>query len=98
MKFFFFLRFYLFSERGKGGREKERERNINVWLPLTHSPLGTQRATQACAPTGNGTHDPLVLRPALNPLNHTSQGCFEVLKSSFKVAMEAGGEEIVVIE
>ena len=25
---------YLFLERGEG-REKERERNINVWLPLT---------------------------------------------------------------
>ena len=27
---------YLFLERGEG-REKERERNINVWLPL-HAP------------------------------------------------------------
>ena len=26
---------YLFLERGEG-REEERERNINVWLPLTH--------------------------------------------------------------
>ena len=25
---------YLFLERGEG-REKERERNINVWLPLS---------------------------------------------------------------
>ena len=31
---------YLFLERGEG-REKERERNINVWLPLVRSPLGT---------------------------------------------------------
>ena len=31
----FFIDFtYLFLERG-GGREKERERNISVWLPLT---------------------------------------------------------------
>ena len=28
---------YLFLDRGEG-REKEQERNINVWLPLTHSP------------------------------------------------------------
>ena len=46
--YFFFLRVYLFLERGKG-KEKERERNINVWLPLTCSPLGTWPATQACA-------------------------------------------------
>ena len=39
---------YLFLERGEG-REKERERNINVWLPLTYPPLGTWPATQACA-------------------------------------------------
>ena len=28
---------YLFLEREEG-REKERERNINVWLPLMHVP------------------------------------------------------------
>ena len=37
---------YLLLERG-GGREKERERNISVWLPLTWP------ATQACTLTGN---------------------------------------------
>ena len=35
----FFKRFYLFLEGGEG-REKERERNINVWLPLAHPLLG----------------------------------------------------------
>ena len=30
---------YLFLERGEG-REKQRESNINVWLPLTWPPLG----------------------------------------------------------
>ena len=30
---------YLFSERGEG-REEERERNINVWLPLMGPPTG----------------------------------------------------------
>ena len=39
--------------------EKERERNINVWLPLVYPLLGTWPATQACALTGNWTHDPL---------------------------------------
>ena len=64
---------YLFLERGEG-KEKEKERNINVWLSLAHPPLGTWPTTQACALTGNRTSDPLVYRPALNPLSHTSQG------------------------
>ena len=39
-----------------------------MWLPLTGVPLGTWSATK------NRTGDPLVLRPALTPLSHTSQG------------------------
>ena len=69
----FFKRFYLFLERGKG-REKERERNIYVWLPLACPLLGTWPATQVCAQTGNQTGDPLVHSPELNPLSHTNQG------------------------
>ena len=30
-----------------------KEKNINMWLPLAHPPLGTWPATQACALTGN---------------------------------------------
>ena len=60
-------------ERGEE-RKKERERSINVWLPLTHPLLGTWPTTQACALTGNQTSDPSVHRPVLNPLSHTSQG------------------------
>ena len=56
------------------GREKERERKINVWLPLMCSPLRTWLATQACAVTGNQTGDLLVHRLVLNPLSYTSQG------------------------
>ena len=72
---FFFKDFiYLFLERGEG-REKERERNIIVWLPLKHPPLGTWPATQACALTGNQTGDPLIRSsPLLSPLSHASQG------------------------
>ena len=40
----FLKRFYLFIFREQG-REGERERNINVWLPLARPPLGT--TTQA---------------------------------------------------
>ena len=43
---------YLFLERGEG-REKERERNISVWLPLMYPPLGTWPPTQECALIGN---------------------------------------------
>ena len=58
---------------GGEGREKERERNIGVWLPPTYLPPGARLVTQACAPTGNQTGGPLVHRLALNPLRHTSQ-------------------------
>ena len=71
--YFFFKDFiYLFLEK-EGGRRKERERNINAWLPLTHPLLGTWPETQACTLTGNWTSDPLVRRPGLNLLSHTSQ-------------------------
>ena len=56
------------------GKEKEREGNINMWLPLVCPSVGPWPAAQACAPTGNRTSDPLVCRLALNPLSHTSQG------------------------
>ena len=69
----FLLRFYLFLQSGEG-TEKERERNINVWLPLMHPSPGTWPATQACALTRSQTGNPLVCRPALNPPSHTSQG------------------------
>ena len=58
---------YLFLERG-AGREEERERNIDVWLPLTRPLLGTWPATQACALTGNQISSLLVQMPVLEPL------------------------------
>ena len=67
----FFNIIFIFRQRG---REGEKERNTNVWLPLAHPPLGTWTTTQACALTGNRTSDSLVCRPALNPLSHTNQG------------------------
>ena len=42
---------YLFLERGDG-REKERERNINMWLPLIRPLLGTWCTTHTCAQMG----------------------------------------------
>ena len=49
------------------------ERNITVWSPLVHSLLGTWSTIQARALTGNQTGDPLLRRPKLDPLSHTSQ-------------------------
>ena len=46
--YIFFKRFYLFIFRGEV-REKERDRNISVWLPLTCPLPGTWPATQAFA-------------------------------------------------
>ena len=68
------LRFYLFMLDRQEGSEKERERNISVWLPLVCPLLGTWPAVQACVLTRNRTGDPLVCSPVLNPLSHTSQG------------------------
>ena len=52
---FLFLNIYL--ERGEG-REKDRERNITVWLPLMWPPLGTWPATQGIEPATLWFADP----------------------------------------
>ena len=58
--FVFILFIYLLLERGET-REKERKKNINVWLPLTRPPpQGSWPATQASALTGNRICGPLV--------------------------------------
>ena len=66
------LELFIFKERGRE-KEREGEKNINVWLSLASPLLGTWPATQACALTGTQTSNPLVLRPALNPLSYTIQ-------------------------
>ena len=66
-------KFLFILEMGREGeREGEKHRYVVVasGMPL----LGIGPSTQACALTGNRTGDPLVHRPALNPLSHTSQG------------------------
>ena len=75
LKVHFLKRFFVFLllERGEG-REKEMERNINVWLPLLHPLLGTWPTNQARALTGNRASNPFVLRPSLRPLSQTHQG------------------------
>ena len=50
----FFFKDFIYSFLGRReGKEKERDRNINVWLHLMHPVLGTWPATQACDLTGN---------------------------------------------
>ena len=84
---FFFKDFiYLLLERGEG-REKERERNISVWLPLACPLLGTWPATQVGALPGNRTGNFSVRKPTLNPLSHTSQGnnFFNLIETLIKI-------------
>ena len=64
---------YVFVEREEG---RKRGGETSMCGCLSCAPLGTWLTTQACALIGNQTHDPLVHRPALNPLSHTSQGYF----------------------
>ena len=71
--FLIFKKYFIYLFLGKG-TEKERKRNINVWLRLASHLLGTWSTIQACALNGNQTGDHLVCRLVLNPLSHTSQG------------------------
>ena len=64
--------FYLFIFRGER-REKERERNINLWLPLM-SPYWGPDCKPGMCPDWELNQDPLVLRLVFNPVSHTSQG------------------------
>ena len=78
---FFFKVLFIFRE-GKVGRKRGRETSMHGCLSNTLPQLGIQAATQICALTRNQTSDPLVHRPALNPLSHTSQGSrWEFLKA-----------------
>ena len=51
---------FIYLDRGEG-REKVRERNISVWLPLTHPLLGTWPPTQARARDRESNQQPIDL-------------------------------------
>ena len=69
--FYFIFKFIFRERRRKGDRKGEKHQcAVASWA----SPTGTWPTSQACALTGNQTGDPLVHRPALSPLSHTSQG------------------------
>ena len=65
---------YLFSERGEG---RKRGRETSMCGCLSHAPYWGPGLKPRHVPwLGNQASDPLVCRPALNPLSNTSQGCF----------------------
>ena len=81
---FAFFKFYLFIFR-EWEREGEKGREKYQCVVASHAPAtGDLPTTQACALTGNQTSNPLVHRPTLNTLSHTSQGTY-VLMSSFSI-------------
>ena len=76
----FFLDFIysFFRERGQGERKEEKHQCV---VASRVPPIGDlAHTTQACALTRNQTSNPLVRRPALNTLSHTSQGYFHILE------------------
>ena len=64
--------YFIFREREREG-EREGEKHQCAVASRT-PPAGHLARNPACAMTGNQTGGPLVLRLALNPLSHTSQG------------------------
>ena len=88
---FFFKIFFILLLDSREGREKERERDINVWLPLMLPLLGTWSKTQTCVLTGNQTGDPLVHRLGLNPLSYMSQGLDLTSKGQAHVLVSTQG-------
>ena len=61
----FFFKIYFYRE-GKEGREGQKHQCVVTTRDLAHNP--------GMWPTVNGTGGPLVLRPVLSPLSHTSWG------------------------
>ena len=87
-----FKRLYLFLERGEG-KEKERDRNINVWLLFTCSPplqLGTWPATQACAIDWESHQQPFDSQACTQSieLSQPGQNFLNIKKFIFMVKME----------
>ena len=71
--FISFLKFlFIFREKG---REGEREEEKHQGVVVSHMPpTGDLACNPGMWPDWDGTSDPLVHRPALNPLIHSNQG------------------------
>ena len=57
------------------GKEKERKRNINVWLPLTHPQLGSWPTTQACALDWESNQQPFDSQAGTQSTEPHQPGC-----------------------
>ena len=99
--FFFRKRFYVFIFREENGRRKRGRETSMCGCPFCApcAPLlQTWPASQACALAGNQTGDPLVCRPVLNPLSHTSQGHGDLLiefEVSFPDSVSSSSKEVL---
>ena len=68
--FNFLKRFYLFLERA-GGRQGKKHQCV---VASHTAPTGVLACNPGMCPDWESTSDPLLRRPVLNPLSHTSQG------------------------
>ena len=66
---------YLSLERGNG-REKERERNINVWLSLVHPPTGNLAHTPDMCPDWESNQRPFGLHAGAQSTEPHQLGLF----------------------
>ena len=71
-----FFKKYLFIYLlfGVEGREKEKERNITVWLPLHTHPTGNLAHNPGMCPDWESNQPLFGSQPALNPLSYISRG------------------------
>ena len=75
LSFFLFFKIYLFIylfKKGEGRRKRGRETSMDGCLGSTPY-WGPGPQPRYVSLTGNRTRDPLVCRPVLKPLSHTSQ-------------------------
>ena len=69
-----FKKFSLFIFRERGKREKEKERNLKCVVASHGPPTGDLAHNPGMCPDWELNLQPLVHRLVLNPLSHTSQG------------------------
>ena len=94
----FFKNIHLFTFRQRGREARKRTEISMCGCLLCAPPLGAWPATQACALTGNQTSDPLVYRPMLNLLSHTSQGCICIFLKKCLLIYESHTIEFTFLE
>ena len=69
--FFLFMILFIYFRQGKGWREREKHQCVVA----SHAPLaGDLARNPGVCPDWEWNGDPLVRRPTLNPLSHSSHG------------------------